>query len=134
MTPAGLLRKAASGFRDGDLAWGRLYYLSPVTGCRCVLGALTWAIGLDVADDVSPIEAATLANLAPADARAVEVAVAVLADVVADEVGDYCWTDGAPDLLETVGGWNDEPETTLDDVLAALEAAADRADRMAVAS
>jgi hypothetical protein len=132
MIPASLLRKAASGYRDGDLEWGRLYYLSPATGCRCVLGALSWAVDPDVADDYSPIETATRANLSPEDARAVELAVAALADHVADELGDYCLTDGVPDLLETIGTWNDEPDTTLDVVLAALDAAADQASRTAV--
>lgn len=118
MTPAQVLRRAAEAYRNGDIKWGQNWFRDPDTGCRCAGGALAFAVGSDEDD---PTEAS----------HASDSAMWALAQYLVDELGaPRVLTDpdeDVMDVVETVGGWNDDPARTPDQVIAALEAASERA-------
>lgn len=119
-TPADVLRAAADAFRTGRFTWGTEWFYEPATGCRCMLGGIA-----QVAD---PTDVDGNPYFVISDARAVSRRAAeILADYLVDELGAArCVdTDTEDGVIETVGGWNDEPGRTLAEVIAALEAAAD---------
>lgn len=116
MSPAEVLRKAADGYRTGQIEWGREWFHDPATDCRCALGAITWAVASND-EDGNPWFAGTVAWV-PAVA---------LADYLTNELGaPRCTTDGLFDPIETVGGFNDRPDMTVERIIAALDAAAER--------
>lgn len=136
MSAVTVLRGAAQLLRTGQVAWGRGYFFDQVAGCRCALGAI--AIAADPRDEDG--DPRSVAQQARADAiAAVDLLVGFLVhefdavpalhleEIEGDEVR-------VVDPIETVGGWNDEPERTVDDVVRALEAAADHVERTASAA
>lgn len=122
LTPADVLRRAAWGFRAHQIDWGPGWFLDPHTGCRCALGGIAWAVDPSN-EDGNPF------FVSPALRVVAEVAVQALADHLIEEHGvPACRTDGAFDPVETVGGYNDQDDMIVDRIIAALEAAAERAE------
>ena len=114
--PAQILRRAAEALRTGEIGWVKEWYV--LGDGRDALGAIAYAI--DPGDpDGNPflIESAALGA---ASATA-------LADYLVDELGAAraIREDRDVDVIETVGGYNDEA-SSVQDVIAALNAAADR--------
>lgn len=127
-TPDAVLRCAAHALRNGEITWGRHWFIDPDTSCRCALGALAYAADPDDVDS-DPQHAGT-----PAWA-----AMYALADYLVTELGAARCTDEDDDMpvldpVETVGGWNDDDDRTVADVIAALEGAAQHLTVTAVAS
>jgi len=117
MTPAQVLRRASEAYRNGDIQWGQGWFRHPETECRCAGGALAFAVRSDDDDPTTSYDG--------------ETAMWVLARYLVDELGAPRATtdpdDDVMDVIETVGGWNDTPGRTPDEVIAALEAASERA-------
>ena len=119
-TPAEVLSSAADWLAEEPARWTRDFFLAP-DGCRCALGAVCQVI--DPADlDGDPTQ---LANLEKSILG--ELVTNVLADFLADHhdvtpVIDK--GDPAEAAVETVANWNDDPERVVDEVIAALRAAA----------
>lgn len=136
MTATFVLHRAARALATGEIAWGREWFINPgITpgqvnrgrGCRCALGAIGYA-----ADPSDPDGNPLFVDLS---VRPIASAAAVaLADYLIDELGAARCVDddGEFNVIETVGGWNDEPRRTVHEVVAALNAAADRAASLAV--
>lgn len=119
MSAADVLRLAAHGYRTGQLTWGKNFYCDPETGARCALGAITWAA--NPADPAMPDALYVHLEHRPDAANAMRA----LARYVAEGLGyGYCHTDGMADVLETVGGWNDQQDD-IEAVINGLEAAAE---------
>lgn len=121
MTTAQLLRKTARQLATGEITWGREEFVNRATGCRCLLGALTFAADPYDRDGDPQFNGDAL------------IAAGMLADYLvvdlgATEAGDRTFHGWVRDVVETVGNWNDEDGRTLADVVAALEGAADRID------
>ena len=128
MTAANVLLRAANAIETGRVTWGRRFFIDPASGCRCALGALTYAVAPEDLDG-DPF------NLpAPLGMLTYEAA-ELLANYLINEQGaPRCMDDEYGfDVVETVGSWNDEPERTKADVVAALRAAADQHRRHAIA-
>ena len=126
MTTADVLRATAKAFSNGEIAWGQEWFIKlpevDDCGARCALGGIAYAV--DPGDlDGNPF-------FIEPGLRVLSVAAAVdLASYLIEELGaSRCMTDGEFDVVETVGGWNDEPGRTVEQVVAALEAAAARID------
>jgi len=128
VTPADVLRATAAAYRNDDIEWGRDYFINLETGCRCALGGITYAVEPDDPDG-NPF----LIN-SEGDGRITAEAAAEFADYLVDvlDAPDAGSRDRygywLRDHIEVVGKWNDDPARTLDEVLAALDAAADRYD------
>lgn len=118
-TPADVLRAAADWFEEDPARWGQEWYLDPKTGCRCTLGAIAYVVHPDDKDcDPQYVKVAVAKE-----------AVAALEDYLLNEVGFVRnFSDPDVDFGPYVGDWNDAPDRTVADVVAALRAAADRAD------
>lgn len=113
---AELLRSAADGYRTGALTLTDGAFILPGDHhCRCALGAITWAADA-TNDDGNPWTAGAAARTAGL----------ALGLYLVDEAGavECIDSDGDFDWIETVGGWNDQSGRTVDEVIAALEAAA----------
>jgi hypothetical protein len=127
MTASFVLHRAARALASGEVPWGRKFFVE-TDGCRCALGVVAYA-----ADPSDPDgDPRYVDRSVRPDATA---AVEALADYLVNELGaPRCVTeDGGLDVIETVGGWNDEPDRTVNQVVAALMAAA-RYARKAVAA
>jgi hypothetical protein len=122
---ADVLRRAAEAYDNGALTWGREWFVGIDVRCRCVLGAIAWAVDPD-----NEIGNPLLLN--PQLRRLAEPAVAALADYLIEEQDAVRVLDDLSDadLIETVGRWNDGPGGEVADVINALEGAARRADRV----
>lgn len=122
------LRSAAARFRNGIVDWGKEDFRTqgfgePVPTC-CALGGISDAIDPENGDG---------------DPRWVDPYLRPIAVAAMEELADYLVTEtDTPDKgfrtvtgwerdpVEVVGDWNDAEGRTVDDVVAALEAAADR--------
>lgn len=118
MTPAEVLRRASEAYRNGDIQWGQEWFRHPDTNCRCALGAVAYALDPD-----EPEGNPRYTGPAGHDATG------ILADHLVDECGAIrcVGEDEMESVIETVAAWNDEPDRTPDEVIAALEAASERA-------
>ena len=124
---ATVLRRTAQLYSDGTLTWGTEWFVSISHTCRCVLGGIAYAVDPDNADGNPFLIGGAKRPLAVA-------AVEGLATYIAEELyrGWHRDENGQPDLVETVGGWNDDQRTTVADVITALLDAAASLDRTAV--
>lgn len=129
---ADVLRRAAAGFRTGAIGWGTGHFRHPQLRCRCALGGIAWAADPDNPDGDPRFVGE------PGDPRRVVAvdATHVLARYLIDELGAYPAGNVEEyegrerwelDPIETTGDWNDSDVRTVDDVIAALEAAAVKA-------
>lgn len=118
---AALLRKAAAGYRTGQITWGRNAFIGD-DGCRCLVAAITWAADPTDADNGgNPF---WLRN--PHARLAAQTAVAALAEHLTCQLGWPWRMDGDEyDLNETLGAWNDDADRTLADVIGELEIVAE---------
>lgn len=104
VTAEDVLRTAAEAYQSGDITWGVEFYHDKETGTRCALGAIGWVTGHH------PIY---------------HVAVRVLADYIAElteSEGELTCPTGV------VSSYNDRPESTVEDIISVMYAAADRED------
>lgn len=112
MTPADVLRGAADWFAEDPARWGRDYFI--FNDCRCAAGAIAWV--LDPSDpEGNPTELR--------DPERCDLGM-YATDVLANYLTDH---RGAPltyDPVETVANFNDDPDTTVADVLTAFRGAA----------
>jgi hypothetical protein len=118
VTAAEILRRAAEAYRNGDIEWGRGWFRDPDTGCRCAGGALAFVATRGAESD-------------PTCTREGEGALWVLARYLVDDLGaNRIQSDPDDDVMDpvvTVAEWNDRLDRTPDQVIAALEAASERA-------
>lgn len=95
------LRAAAEVLRrDG---WTQGIFTSEATGCHCAAGALGWAVAENLED-------------------------AVFSERWSTAMGALCRSLGISPWPLAAYRWNDAPDRTADEVIAALEAAADAAE------
>lgn len=140
MTSTGAaLRIAAGAFREGRIEWGKGEYRSSTivfTPSCCAAGAITFAVDpTDIDGDPRWVHS----DLRPISVAAVDELAAYLVDTLgATDRGEYVDDGGlvwVRESVEVVADWNDDEVRTVDEVIAALEAAADRADaRQAVSA
>lgn len=119
---APILRRAAEAFREGELTWGREWFAQTDDNrCRCAGGAIAYALEPS-SRDADPL-------FGDGDRVLGRAAMWALAAYLVDELGaaDCVYPDTVVrDVIETVGAWNDTEATSVADVIAALDAAADR--------
>lgn len=114
MTPADVLRGAADWLAEEPARWGLGYFIAPFTKCRCAAGAIAWV--LDPSDrEGNPTE---LRDPERCDLGSYAM------DVLANYLTDHRGAPLADDVVESVATFNDDPDTTVDAVIAALRAAA----------
>ena len=129
LTPAGVLLAAADWIEADPTRWGREVLIDPDKGCRCALGAIALAADPNDHDGDPFYVGGIFPDLYRPIRKAAVAAVDVLADYVTHELGaPWCNSKavGGPDVVETIGGWNDAPDRTPSEVVAALRAAAAR--------
>jgi hypothetical protein len=124
VTAAAILRRAAAAYRDGETGWGRLFFHK--NGQRCAAGAVCYA--------VDPEYTNSDPRFCDNQAAAMQALQTLALYLVDNGLAAEAFTDGMFDPVETVAEWNDWPGRVVDDVIAALEAAAAIAERVAVSA
>lgn len=121
-TVAYTLHRAAAAYRVGEIRWGREHFIRPDDGCRCALGAITYAVD-PATGDGNPhyLTDPAARNVAEAAAEALAVYLVHELDAIPAYEGRVL------DVVETVGNWNDETARDATQVADALDAAGHQA-------
>lgn len=103
---AQILRRAADGYRTGQIVWGRDTFIGD-GGCRCLVAAICWAADPEDLDNGgNPVWLRV-----PLRRLVAMTALEAVAEHLSSELGwPLSMDDGEVDLVETVGAWNDEQD------------------------
>lgn len=115
---AALLRRAADGYRRGEITWGRGDFIGD-DGCRCLAAAVTWA-----ADPAHP-DGDPRFVYGPERGPVLMAMAAVVEHLTCGLGWPWAMSDGDFDLIETVSEWNDAADRDEVQVIALCETVAE---------